>query len=343
MAMRDRISELPCVVLDRVLGFLPIQEAARIAILSTVWRDVWLSLSQLNFDHEFFCYIRDHYIAEAAFYVVNQILTKHIGHIRTFVFAFHSNNIQRHRDRLFELDQWLLFLTQNGIEEVVLSFGYNIILLPDCIFSCLTLKKLDLHGVLIEPINAPCIFPNVTSLHLGYARFGSRNHVGSTVNLPKLESLTCGNISGFKITVPKLRSLKITSSADHLLPVNLDLKPISSLNLMRSSALKMCPKLCKLDVKLRAADTSIDDDLLKHSIDIVARRCRNVRTLKIFCLFKGSMHEMCFFEWLVALFPTLEKVAIFQCRQYHSNTEMENKRKLLLSLRAASNAEIVYV
>ncbi|VFQ81233.1 unnamed protein product [Cuscuta campestris] len=383
--MRDRISELPDDVLDHILGLLPIHEAAGTAVLSTVWRDVWLSLSHLNFDQTFFIYIRNHYVAEASFLVVNKVLMKHMGPVRKFVFDF---GFWRSCDRFRfpDFDQWLLLFTQNGVEEVFLSFGNgSAYILPDCMFSCQTLKKLHLKGVFVEPINAPCIFPNVVSLHLENARFGTPNHVGcSAVNLPMLECLACKRISDFNITAPKLKRLQIIPWTESpILPLKLSLKPIRHLQLgticLKSFAkelsrlgqdgtalnvehlelqfcprkdkeisafihlVRMCPKLCKLDVKCHGAESTSIEALLKHRDDSVAQTCKGVRALNVFCSFRGSMPEMQFFEWLVTRFPTLEKIVVFQTKRYCPNTELKNKRKFLRFLRSSSNAKMDYI
>lgn len=53
---RDTISQFPVDILDHILGLLPIKNAARAAVLSSVWRGGWSSLTQLNFDDHFFCH-----------------------------------------------------------------------------------------------------------------------------------------------------------------------------------------------------------------------------------------------------------------------------------------------
>ncbi|CAH9113362.1 unnamed protein product [Cuscuta europaea] len=252
MAAEDRISGLPSDILDHILGLLPIRDAARTSALSTAWRDVWLSLSQLIFDTNFFHHIHDRYIEECAMLVIDKILMRHNRPLRKFVFHF-GNFFGAKRDTKsswVEFDEWLLYLTINGVEELDLSFfgssgcAYE---LPDFIFSCSTLKKLHLHGVYVEPIKVPCIFPNVTSLCLQDIQFDSRNLLYSPKDLPMLESLECEDISGFNITAPKLRSLKISNVTSHdILPVTLDLKPIFALHLDYCSAKDFIKELTRL-------------------------------------------------------------------------------------------------
>ncbi|CAH9113372.1 unnamed protein product [Cuscuta europaea] len=349
MAAEDRISGLPGDILDHILGLLPIQDAARTSALSTAWRDVWLSLSQLIFDTNFFHHIRDRYIGQSAMLVINRILMRHNGPIRKFGFHlcifFWASRYTKYS--WVEFDDWLLYLTRNGVEELDLSFWSSAYAyeLPDFLFLCPTLKKLRLHGVYVKPIKVQCIFPNVTSLCLR-------------------------DISGFNMTAPELRSLKISNVTSHgILPVTLDLKPIFSLNLDNCSAklfikeltrlgkqgttldvghlklhldvedddisafiklLQMCPNLYKLDIELSNKGVAITTAAsLERPEIILAETCQRVHTLNISCALRGSRPEMIFFEWLVACFPMLEKVFIYQRKTFCSNTEFKNKRKLL--------------
>ncbi|XP_019159691.1 PREDICTED: F-box/FBD/LRR-repeat protein At1g13570-like [Ipomoea nil] len=49
----DLINELPAEVKERVLECLPTRDAARTALLSTHWNEVWLRHGRLVFDQDF--------------------------------------------------------------------------------------------------------------------------------------------------------------------------------------------------------------------------------------------------------------------------------------------------
>ncbi|XP_031120911.1 F-box/FBD/LRR-repeat protein At1g13570-like [Ipomoea triloba] len=190
MAEKDRISELPADILDNILGFLPLREAARIAILSSFWKDIWFSLTKLSFDRNFVDYLCLKYSHDEGpdsvshiFEVVNKILMRHNGPIHKIVFDFYGDNlnyyftITKDIDNLLEdnLNQWFLLLTQNGVEEIVISFFMDArCWVPNCIFSCPTLKRLKPDSVDVEPINAYCVLLNVTSLCLEDVGFKPR-------------------------------------------------------------------------------------------------------------------------------------------------------------------------
>nr|GMD24164.1 F-box/FBD/LRR-repeat protein At1g13570-like [Ipomoea batatas] len=74
-------------------------------------------------------------------YVINKVLNQHNGLIRTFVVNFQGNTRKSLKSRSFDIDQWFLFVTRKGVEEIFLSFmvgdDYRF---PSYIFSCPTLR-----------------------------------------------------------------------------------------------------------------------------------------------------------------------------------------------------------
>ncbi|VFQ95332.1 unnamed protein product [Cuscuta campestris] len=110
---RDRISQLPIEILDHIMGLLPVQQAAKTAVLSKVWRDVWFSLTRLCFDHDFFSYFHKKYRRASKYvkkssclYVINKVLLQHKGRIRKFVFLYGNAGKLTVRSRSFDMDQW---------------------------------------------------------------------------------------------------------------------------------------------------------------------------------------------------------------------------------------------
>nr|GMD70725.1 F-box/FBD/LRR-repeat protein At1g13570-like [Ipomoea batatas] len=176
-------------------------------------------------------------------YVINKVLLQHNGTIRKFVLDLYnvrgigiSNRPQSH-----DVDQLLLLVTQKGVEEIYISFLLNGYKLPNCIFSCLALKRLHLYAVIVDEINFPPnrhIFPNVLSICFECVEFVPTNLQDYTLNIPQLETLSflnCRNICHFNIITPKLCSLTFKSSSSDVhgkfLPINLDLRSICTLDL----------------------------------------------------------------------------------------------------------------
>ncbi|XP_019159777.1 PREDICTED: F-box/FBD/LRR-repeat protein At1g13570-like [Ipomoea nil] len=262
MEGEDRISELPVGILDNILGYLPIQEAARTAILSSFWKDIWFSLTKLNFGDGFFDYICLKYSNAEGWKsesqspileVINKILMRHNGPIQKIVINFSEQVFAFHFSEEFDpwdianllsdnLNPWLLLLTQNGVEEIDIScFTDTRCRVTNCLFSCPTLKRLKLDNISVELINASCVLPNVTSLCLDNVDFKPRTCSDYVVYLPMLEDLSfgeCEKIFDFDIVAPKLGRLKISLleccyyyKTFGVLPPNLDLSSISSFDL----------------------------------------------------------------------------------------------------------------
>ncbi|XP_019149858.1 PREDICTED: F-box/LRR-repeat protein At3g26922-like [Ipomoea nil] len=240
---KDRISELPVDMLDNIMGFLPIAEAARIAVLSRIWRDTWFNLTRLNFDCHFFDYMIKKYsndCATASFHIIYKVLLQNNGSILKFVVCLPAHHSLRYsstiRSRLFDFEQWMLRVMGKGVEEIHLRFNPNLydFRLPNCIFSCRTLKSLYLYGVSFKPIHAHSILPNVTSLCCERVNFCDL--IPHVANVPMLENLSfiqCKSFSEFNITAPKLRYLTIKrqDTWSLMLPNTLDIRSICTLDI----------------------------------------------------------------------------------------------------------------
>ncbi|VFR03511.1 unnamed protein product [Cuscuta campestris] len=226
------------------MGLLPIQQAAKIAVLSKVWRDAWSGLTRCCFDHHFFLYFENRPREEAneciekplCWNVIKKVILEHKGSIRKFVFLFSSFRKVNVRLQPCDLDESLLLVTQRGVEEIHLSFGFNEYKLPECVTSCSTLVRLYLQGFSIDPQNATWTLPSATSLSFDFVYFGTRNLSNYVFDVPKLENLSfinCKDVFLFDITTRNLHNLTInscySSKIGSFLPVNMDLKSICTL------------------------------------------------------------------------------------------------------------------
>nr|GME03041.1 F-box/FBD/LRR-repeat protein At1g13570-like [Ipomoea batatas] len=154
---RDLISELPLELKVRILECLPTRDAARTAVLSTHWNNVWLRLGRLAFDMHFFRDIQKCRGESIVRYkIITYILLQRVQPVKKFsLHLFHSIDPTMEQS---DLDQWCLYLSRNGIEELDISHWDCQYKLPFCIVSCPTIKKLRLCRFDC-PINAPSIFP----------------------------------------------------------------------------------------------------------------------------------------------------------------------------------------
>ncbi|CAH9148743.1 unnamed protein product [Cuscuta epithymum] len=209
--MVDRISELPADLKDRILEFLDTKSAARTALLSTQWKDVWYRHGRLKF----YCNV---YERLASFgNMITEVLSLRSGPVREF-----SLTICNQEDPALpqsDIDSWCLFLSKNGIEELDLDFSeFQDYDLPVCIVSCPTIKVLNLRNFFVRfPVNAPprSIFPRLTSAlfidtHFEHSAAGIMSC--SIPNLVDLAFSYCIGVQKFVINAPKLESLMVIGS-----------------------------------------------------------------------------------------------------------------------------------
>nr|GMD24133.1 F-box/FBD/LRR-repeat protein At1g13570-like [Ipomoea batatas] len=116
----DLISRLPVEIKDRILECLPTRDAAKTALLSTHWNDVWLQHGRLAFDMNFWRYHSGEfkgYSRVPCFEVITYILLQRVLPVKKFSLDIYPKLEQSH------LDQWLFFLSRNGVEELCVSHG----------------------------------------------------------------------------------------------------------------------------------------------------------------------------------------------------------------------------
>ena len=211
----DRISNLQEYLIDSILERVPIEDAVRTSILSRKWRHTWRNMRALVFDKHF----SNKFAKNGAFgrngfiWIINQVLFLHKGPILTFLLHI-PDNIPR--DSFQEIDQWMHFLSRNGVTEIVLTNLNRLYKLPCHMFSCGELKKLELENSLFKPPHEFKGFLNLEDLKLTNIVFGD-NSSETQINLPKLKILhllQCTNIYNFNIKATELETLLVINHAD---------------------------------------------------------------------------------------------------------------------------------
>ncbi|CAH9096278.1 unnamed protein product [Cuscuta epithymum] len=123
----DLMSQLPHDVKDRIMESLDTRDAARMALVSNQWKNVWLQHDRLVFDEEFFGWIAQCLSLDddfsAAFSVMNHILMLRVGPIKMFVLEVSSWNPTPLQS---DIDRWCIYLSRNGIEELHLTIFESI-------------------------------------------------------------------------------------------------------------------------------------------------------------------------------------------------------------------------
>ncbi|CAH9119682.1 unnamed protein product [Cuscuta europaea] len=164
---KDFISALPTDLKQRILECLDCtRDAARTAVLSTQWKDVWLQLKTLLFGESFFRHVRNN-TAE----VITQILSRRLAPVKKF--SVRKGLIDPEGLQQSELHQWCLYLSENDIEYLHISVQARL-KLPICIFACPTIRHLELSRFDLDCallLNSGCLLQNISSLIFNEVKF----------------------------------------------------------------------------------------------------------------------------------------------------------------------------
>ncbi|XP_077225903.1 F-box/FBD/LRR-repeat protein At1g13570-like [Tasmannia lanceolata] len=205
----DLISNLPEDAIDRILVHLPIKDAVRTSILSRNWRYKWVTIPQIVFDVR--CRSRHassmdiELLNITCVKIVYYVLFNHRGPIRKF-------KCSRYLPSSSDFDQWLLFLSKQGIEEIILEFFGRDYKLPSSLFSCQEMHHLRLRRCIF---NIPPPFEGFHCLKILYLHkvtFLDDMLEFLVSNSPLLECLTfidIRNPSRLKINAPNLQYVYI--------------------------------------------------------------------------------------------------------------------------------------
>ncbi|XP_077226237.1 F-box/FBD/LRR-repeat protein At1g13570-like [Tasmannia lanceolata] len=209
----DLISNLPGYVLDKILVHLPIKDAVRTSILSRNWRHKWVTIPEIVFDMRSrpdnepdYPTITDLTCAK----IVYQFLLQHRGPIHKFEC---SNYIPP----FYDFHSWLLFLSRQGIKEIVLDFSneceYD---LPASLFSCQEMYRLSLYLCNFRIPPGFKGFHCLKILSLLGVGFDNDELDFLISNCPLLESLTFIDYSEtrLKINAPNLQYLYVEGLFD---------------------------------------------------------------------------------------------------------------------------------
>lgn len=222
----DRISNLPWDVLDTILVHMPLKEAARTSILSSKWRYKWTGLSQFVIDDKCLPSSLSDKVARwgEIMKIIHQVQLKHSGSIEKcpiekFKLAAYCH--PNHSD----LDQWIQFLTEKGIKELILQEFDSVkrFKFPSCLFSCPHLSRLELYGCIIKLSPTFKGFNSLASLQLCQVSISSDTLEYLIHNCPFLERLTLLNVDHsavLKIHNLNLKYLKIDSKFEDIYVTN---------------------------------------------------------------------------------------------------------------------------
>ncbi|KAK2375988.1 F-box/FBD/LRR-repeat protein [Trifolium repens] len=167
----DRISDLPCNVIDNILTYLNIQELVCASLLSRKWRYVWNTVSELGFCEEFFRRFEDlNDPSPEICRIITEVLFQHNGPIYSFSFDIPLlSNILITAEYF---NKWILFSSRRGIKDLAI-FNYGIFSdkMPSHVFTCQQLTYFWLSGFNVSVPPNFCGLKKLLVLHLQHRSF----------------------------------------------------------------------------------------------------------------------------------------------------------------------------
>ncbi|XP_058080860.1 F-box/FBD/LRR-repeat protein At1g13570-like isoform X2 [Magnolia sinica] len=220
----DLISNLPVDAYNAILMCLPLRDAVRTSILSRKWRYRWASIPHLVFDGIKRCAID---LAD----IVNGVLLVHNGPVHKFVCSYYVK-------APYHLDQWILFLSKNGIKQLTLGFLQHSYRVHSRLFSCQAPSDLHLTGCKINPPPAFEGFRGLRNLYLQRVCIANDELERLILKCPLLETLTLKNcysrLIHFVINALNLRHLCLSGEFKDLQITNSPLLITAAIDLTRN-------------------------------------------------------------------------------------------------------------
>ncbi|VFQ87515.1 unnamed protein product [Cuscuta campestris] len=333
-SLKDRISGLPHNVIDCILTHLPIQYAARTSVLSRKWRYIWATCSEIVLDKDFYIFIdrRRSYLHTVQFAeVVILILLQHLGPVRKFYIEASLSDIH-----FMNLDQWVLFVSRNGVEELTLrpsSIGYK---LPSHIFEFVSKQERDV--TLSGNYSLQDIIPDLISSWPGVVQLQLNGYLRQNMDVLNKSLRWSSFAPDDDHSKPIYITYLLTSLS--LLNVNLNNKwQISQAMwlLANSTSLKFATIATKASVPNHSA---VEDNAINLELP-VAVNTMGMSSLEVLEIteISGSRAEMFFLKEVLASASSLREVSI-GIAKCDATVELRISKELLQFPRASTKAEV---
>ncbi|KAK2983919.1 hypothetical protein RJ640_017840 [Escallonia rubra] len=361
-AKADIISNLPRDIIANILKRMPIQYVVRTSMLSRKWRYNWSTIPGLEFGRQFF----ENFDSVS---IISKLLLLHSGPILKFVIQIPSKISFTERE-VIDINQWILFLSRNGLEELTFEYSpgrsgehYK---LPSHLFSCLQLTHLKLRTCSLFPSVKFEGFPNLIYLELRSVVLAPDLFRGFFSRCPRLERLVVKIFDAsdelYIENTPNLRHLHVSGNLGSINIENaqgLTTLTISSdrtlENLERSSSSNMIqllghlPNLEKLSLNyfLLKAYRNDHSAVSDPGIEFWEEKCTmgQLRTVK-FTAVEGLTTELKFIKYILACSPLLEKVYVEREEVADASAGLMTgfmiSKELMRFRRASPKAEVMY-
>ncbi|XP_050224286.1 F-box/FBD/LRR-repeat protein At1g13570-like [Mercurialis annua] len=202
----DRISNLPSHIIDKILICLPIKEAVKTSVLSTKWRFNWRYLSKLVFDGTLIQTSgnpsTENRSITKPFFDMYKVLLLHRGSIFHFSLRIPTLNIYP------EINQLMLYLSEKDVQEIMFKVFSCSTSVPSYLFSCVTLRSLDLSICKFKAPSAFQGFVKLISLRFEAVHFETdvfETFISKCPLLERLSIIGCDNTSSLHIDIPYLK------------------------------------------------------------------------------------------------------------------------------------------
>jgi len=206
----DRISGLPCNVIDDILAHLDIKDLVGTSILSKQWRYKWIKAPRLWFSDDFFEEYED-LDDQVACKIITDVLMQHEGPIDKFG-LFISNDYE-FKITIEHLDTWIPLLSERAIKHLELvNHATHLNQMPHIVLSCKELKYFKFSGFDLSIPPDFCGFGRMLELHLSFVTFkpgALESLISGCPLLKNLHIVLCKDFEYFDFAPPTLEVLLI--------------------------------------------------------------------------------------------------------------------------------------
>ncbi|KAL7592575.1 hypothetical protein Lser_V15G35343 [Lactuca serriola] len=206
-------SNLPDCILDQILSFMPTKDAVKTSVLSTRWKNLWVSVPNIDFDDALLCarevdgWRRPH-------------VTSFVNFVERVLRLCNPSKMEKFRlscrvfRDAFQIRSWISHAIMHNVQELDLSlFAKDPSMIPRSVFHNTSLVSLKIRMDCAIQLPSHVSFPCLKALQLSYVQFLHDDFTETFLSgCPVLEKLILFNNSfksNITISSSSLKSLTI--------------------------------------------------------------------------------------------------------------------------------------